>query len=164
MEQEEKKKLTPEELQKIFLQVLSGFLILILTLMIIGMAYDAFQSIRAILPTAGSLFVEPMLWHKLGEFLVALPLGIGVIAFILYFTADRRQKYFKIAIPIVITGGILNLLAAWGFLQRPITDQTDLFVTLSIVFFVAGIAGLFLLRWVHGRLSLLETEFGFSLR
>ncbi|MEM7798617.1 MAG: hypothetical protein AAF633_05450 [Chloroflexota bacterium] len=163
-QEQEKKKLTPQEIQKIFLQVLSAFLVVFLVVMVVGMAFDAFQSIRSILPSSGPLLAEPMIWHKLGEFLVALPIGIGVLAFILYFPPDRRQKYFRNAVPIVVIGGILNLIAAWGFLQRPFTEQTNLLVALSLVISAAAVGGLVVLRWVHGRLSLLETEFGFSLR
>lgn len=111
---------------------------------------DAYRVIADIHQQSDSqLLLEPIVWHKVGEFLLVLPIGIALAAFFILWKPDVRQKYIQITAPLMLIGGLLNLLASWGFHQKPSSEFSHFMVYFGAILFVAGIAMPLLLKWIH---------------
>jgi hypothetical protein len=142
--------------QKSFFRFLAIVMILFLAIMFLWILIDAYKAVVAVNPESFLQFItEPILWHKVGEILIVIPLGIGMIAFFLFWNTNQRVRYLIAITPCVIIGSVLNLLSAWGFSQKPTTDFAEFMMIFGLVLFVMGIVSLFLLPWIHAK----KTEF-----
>lgn len=109
--------------QRAFLIVMGIFQVLIMTVMAGWMLLDAYKAITSISQQAITQFLsEPILWHKIGEILVVFPVGIAFATFYILWKPALRLQYSHIATPLMITGGAFNLIASWGFYQKPRTE------------------------------------------
>jgi len=135
------------------------FQILIVTVMVGWMLLDAFKAITSIsqLPILQFLS-EPILWHKIGEILVVFPVGIAFAAFYIFWKPNLRSQYLRITTPLMMIGGVFNLIAFWGFYQKPRTEFTTFMIFFCPLLFLAGLGLPFLLRWVHFKRLHVESQ------
>lgn len=134
--------------QSIFLAVMLGW-----------MFWDAYRAIISIAYQPPSQFLaEPILWHKVGELFLALPIGIAIAAFYMLWRPSLRVRFLKIATLFLVVGGLLNLAAAWGYSQKPATDFSRFMTYFGVVLFFFGVLFPFVLKWVHVRRIQVESK------
>jgi hypothetical protein len=136
--------------QRTFFIAMGIFQILIVTAMAGWMVFDAYKAITSIRQQPIAQFLsEPILWHKIGEILVVFPVGIALAAFYIFWKPNLRLQYLRITAPLMIIGGVFNLIAFWGFYQKPRTEFTSFMIYFCPLLFLAGMGLPSLLRWIH---------------
>jgi hypothetical protein len=134
--------------QSIFLAVMLGW-----------MFWDAYKAITSIAAQPLNQFLaEPILWHKVGELFLALPIGIAIAAFYMLWRPSLRVRFLQIATPFLVIGGVLNLMAAWGYSQKPATDFSRFMTYFGVVLFLFGVFFPFVLKWVHAKRIQVESK------
>jgi hypothetical protein len=145
--------------QRTFFVVMGIFQVLIMTGMAGWMLLDAYKAITSISQQAITQFLsEPILWHKIGEILVVFPVGIALAAFYIFWKPNLRLQYLRITTPLMIIGGVFNLIAFWGFYPKPRTEFTGFMIYFCLLLFLAGLGLPFLLRWVHHKKLQVESR------
>ena len=145
--------------QRTFFIVMGTIQVLIIAVMAGGMLLDAYDAIASVSRQPITKFLlEPILWHKIGEILIVFPIGIAFAAFYIFWKPDLRSQYLRITTPLMIIGGVLNLIAFWGFYQKPRTEFTSFMIYFCPFFFLAGLGLPFLLRWVHRKRLQVENK------
>jgi hypothetical protein len=136
--------------QRTFFIVMGIFQILIVTGMAGWMVLDAYKAIASIHQEPLLQFLsEPILWHKIGEILVVFPVGFALAAFYIFWKPALRLQYLRITTPLMMIGGVFNLVAAWGFYRKPRTEFTGFMLYFCPLLFLACLGLPFLLGWVH---------------
>jgi hypothetical protein len=79
---------------------------------------------------------EPIVWHKLGEPLLALPIAAFLAGGYPFWRSDFRARYIHRITPLTIIGGICEFIAATLFYQR---GNTDFIFWFSLVLGVTGL-------------------------
>jgi hypothetical protein len=97
------------------------------------------------LPLA-QFWAEPIVWHKLGEPLLALPIAFFTAGGYFLWQPGFRAWYVSRIAPIVLLGGICEFVAATLFYQR---GNTEFIFWFSLVLGVAGLVAPIGLRWAH---------------
>jgi len=145
--------------QRTFLLVMGMFQILMISGMLGWMAFDAYRAFRDVSQQPfGQFLAEPIIWHKLGELLIAIPVGIAFAAFFMLWKAPMRVRFLQITTPLIILGGLFNLIAAWGFYQKPRTDFTTFMIYFCPLLFLAGLGLPLALRWIHHKRAQIESQ------
>lgn len=144
--------------------IILGILQLSVVFAMIGwMLLDAYRVFIDILQRPDNqLLLEPIVWHKVGEFLLVLPIGVALAAFFMFWNPDVRRKYIQITAPLMLAGGLLNLLASWGFHQKPSSEFNHFMVYFGAILFIAGVVLPLLLKWIHQKRLSRENEAGSS--
>jgi hypothetical protein len=145
--------------QRTFFIIMGIFQILIITAMAGWMLFDAYKAITSISQLPITQFLsEPILWHKIGEILLVFPVGIAFAAFYILWKPNLRLRYLRITTPLMIIGGVFNLIAFWGFYQKPRTEFTSFMIYFCPLLFLAGLGLPFLLKWVHRKKLQVESR------
>jgi hypothetical protein len=154
-----RKKDSMEKNQRTFFIAMGIFQILVISVMAGWMLIDAYKAIASISQQPIRQFLsEPILWHKIGEILLVFPVGIAFAAFYIFWKPSLRLQYLSITTPLMIIGGIFNLIAAWGFYQKPRTDFTNFMIYFGPILFLASLILPLLLRWVHIKRTQVENK------
>lgn len=134
--------------QVVFLSIMFGWILL-----------DAYKALSNIFQQPlGQFLQEPILWHKVGEIFLAFPIGIAIAAFYMLWKPSLRLTYLRITTPVLIVGGVLNLMAAWEYSQEPTTDFATFMTYFGVVLFFLGISFPFLLKWIHTKRVHIENQ------
>lgn len=145
--------------QRTFFIVMGTIQALIITVMAGWMSFDAYKAITSVSRQPIAQFLlEPILWHKIGEILLVFPIGIAFAAFYILWKPELRLKYLRITTPLMIMGGVFNLIAFWGFYQKPRTEFTSFMMYFCPLLFLAGLGLPLLLRWVHRKRLQVENK------
>jgi hypothetical protein len=145
--------------QRNFLIALGIFQTIFLAVMLGWMFWDAYQAITSIADQPANQFLaEPLLWHKVGELFLALPVGIAIATFYMLWHPSLRVRFLQIVTPFLIIGGVLNLLAAWGYSQKPATDFSRFMTYFGVVLFFFGVLFPFVLKWIHAKRIQIESK------
>jgi hypothetical protein len=145
--------------QRTFFIMMGIFQILVITVMAGWMLLDAYKAITSISQQSiTQFFSEPILWHKIGEILLVFPVGIAFAAFYIFWKPNLRLQYLRITTPLMIIGGVFNLIAFWGFYQKPRTEFISFMIYFCPLLFLAGLGLPFLLRWVHRKKLQVESR------
>lgn len=104
------------------------------------------------LPLA-QFWAEPIVWHKLGEPLLALPIVVFMAGGYFLWQPEFRAWYVSRIAPITILGGICEFVAAALFYQR---GNTDFIFWFSLVLGVTGLLAPIGLRMAHQHVTAKE--------
>lgn len=91
-------------------------------------------------------WAEPIVWHKLGEPLLAFPIAAFLAGGYAFWQSDFRAKYIRRIAPLTIIGGICEFIAAVLFYQR---GNTDFIFWFSLVLGVVGLLAPIGVRMAH---------------
>lgn len=146
--------------QRKFFFVLGLFQTIFLAVMLGWMLIDAYNTLsNAAQQPLSQFLLEPILWHKVGELFLAIPIGIAIAAFYMFWQSSLRVRFLQIITPLLVFGGALNLLAAWGYSrQEPATDFSQFMTYFGAVLFFFGVAFPFVLRWMHTKRLQVESK------
>ncbi|HSH03991.1 MAG TPA: hypothetical protein VLL52_15860 [Anaerolineae bacterium] len=148
----------PKNQRKFFI-IMGIFQVLFITSMVGWMLFDAYKGIKNVSGQAWGLFLrEPIVWHKVGEILLVLPVAIAFVSFYMLWPANWRVKFLRFTTPIIVIGGIFNLIAAVGYYQLPRTDFSTFMIYFAPILFVAGLVLPIMLYWVHRKRRAIEQE------
>lgn len=139
--------------------VLGGFQLLFIFAMAGWIFIDAYRVFSDILRQPDrQLLLEPIVWHKVGEILLVFPIGLALAAFFIFWKPEIRRKYIQVTAPLMLAGGLLNLLASWGFYRNSPSEFNHFMVFFGAILFIAGIAMPLLLKWIHRKRLERENE------
>lgn len=135
--------------QTIFLAVMLGWILL-----------DAYNALsNAVQQPLSQFLLEPILWHKVGELFLVIPIGIAIAAFYMFWHPSLRLHFLQITTPLLVIGGTLNLMAAWGYSrQEPATDFSQFMIYFGTVLFFLGMSFPFILKWIHTKRLQVESQ------
>jgi hypothetical protein len=145
--------------QRTFFIVMGTFQILVISVMGGWILLDAYKAILAVSQQPIRQFLlEPIVWHKIGEIFLVFPIGIAFAGFYIFWRSDLRLRFLRIATPIMITGGVFNLFASWGYTQKPQTEFASFMVYFAFILFLASLLLPFVLKWVHLKRAQVEAK------
>jgi hypothetical protein len=104
---------------------------------------------------APQFWVEPIVWHKLGEPLLALPIVLFLAGGYFLWRKEVRESYLRWTTPLMVLGGICEFIAAYLFYQR---GNTDFIFWFSLILGVVGLVAPFGLRLAHQRVTQKEAN------
>jgi len=102
---------------------------------------------------AAQFWAEPIVWHKLGEPLLALPIAVFTAGGYFFWQTAFRASYVKWTTPVIVLGGICEFIAAILFYQR---GNSEFIFWFSLVLGVVGVIAPLGLRMAHQQVTAKE--------